>query len=324
MNRELESICPRCKRSPDEPPAVTATSAPPVSGRRASSMPPVPIGASMPPPAAKPAFVPPSPPGYGKQPAPMPSDAAKAPTAASAVPVAVPHLRSRRQPNAAGWLLGIAGVAALVMMVLGGVVVMQKKVNSPEHKAEMALREGLDSLEAEKWSEAVSCCRESLKYDQTMAEASFLAGLAILQIAGEESASASIDRLLDEAKWGRTEAFDTADEWMRDCVVRCDKDLDRPTVDKSLVSNRRTKSCAQTYLFLTAIFRSAAAGEATQWKDQKAWLAVAEKHLKDAEATDSACPYVKDARELYDEVTAPPPPKPRQPWEITPGGPSPF
>jgi hypothetical protein len=219
--------------------------------------------------------------------------------------VPLPTLKSRRQANSASWLMGIGGVAFLAFIIVGGIIIIQQKVNSPEYKAQLAWQDAVESLEVEEWQAAVDACKMCLKYDKTMSEASYLAGIATLEIADKDGASDSMDRLLEEAKWGRTKACDVADAWMRDCIKRCDEDPDRQPVDRALVSNARTKASALSILFLTAILRAAAASEAKQYDDQDAWLAVAKQHLEQAEATDPTCPDVASSRKLYDEVTAP-------------------
>lgn len=212
--------------------------------------------------------------------------------------------RSRQQPSAAKWLIGIGAATALVVVVVAGVLAVTHKMNSPEYKATVALRKATEALEAKQWDATVESCKQALEYDGRLSEASFGAGLATLHVADKDSAEESFGKLMEQAKWGDTKPFNVADAWMKDCIERCDKDLERVTVDRSLVNNKRTKACAQTYLFLTAFLRAAAAADAKQDTDTEAWLFVAEKHLKAAETTDPSCPYHKDARKEFDEVLA--------------------
>lgn len=295
MNRELDRVCPRCKRSPEEilktPAAAPKPAAPP------PIMPPRPAVAAPQPPAGVTGVRSPTPPGPG-----VPAHAGAAAGGAAALPH--PHAKPRKQQGAGRWLLAIGGGFLLFLVLIFAAVAARQQASKPEHKAGLAIRRAMVHLEMKEWDPAIEDCREAQKLDPGCAEASLMAALAVMQISDEKTVEEQLKAMSQRAQSGATQMCDSADAWLQDCVQRAQKDLHRRTVDRTLKDYTRLSGFAYGLLSTTAVLRAAAAAETKHMDDATAWLGEAEKQVKAGEAIDPGCPLLKSNRKSLDEITA--------------------
>ena len=274
MTPELDRVCPRCKKAPDEAPAPAA---PP---SRSAPLPPTPF-----PPIA------PGPP----QPV--------SPTAAAPVAAERPAgTRASRAGQIPPWRVIGGIICGLMVIAMSGV--WFRDLTSPHARAASLYRSGMSQVKGKDFVGARASFTKALKLEECMSEASLCGGMSCIEFWSEEEAKAAFERLLEQARQGDTKALDNCDAWLRDCIKRCDKDPKRRPVDRSLRSTKRIKSTAQALLGATALLRGAAAAQAQQEQDMRAWLDVSGKLVQAAETTDPDNPWIKPIRQEYDTAQA--------------------
>jgi hypothetical protein len=201
-------------------------------------------------------------------------------------------------------------MARIVAIVVGVTLatslsgVWMSGMGTPRGKAARRYGAGGRLVMAQDYKGGQAAFKEALDLDPTMSEAAFMSGMCCIQFRNEDEAAESFKALLEKAKNSDTRTLDDCDDWMRDCIKRCDDHPTRKPVDRSLGTTPRVKSSALAMLSVTALLRGAAAAELSQTVYMRQWLDESGKYLQQAEATDAGNSMLKPFREQYDQVRA--------------------
>mgnify|MGYP005836561539 CR=1 FL=1 len=157
---------------------------------------------------------------------------------------------------------------------------------SPQFRARAAYREGLRLQLAGDFIAARERYHECLTLEPTMALAAFAVGTTYLEF-GTVNSATSMQKLTEEAMWGRTKALDEADRWFRYATELCQR-LDPSTrlMDQRIRNPLRLQAYCRASLALTALVRYSAAVQADQLEAAMAWLKVAGEEAQRALVSD--------------------------------------
>jgi len=208
---------------------------------------------------------------------PLPPAAVPEPAAPEYAPAPLPPQRA-----GCGLTHALIGGLALAAIALAVMYVWF----SPTIRARAAYREGLKLQLAGDFAGARERYRECLTLDPTMALAAFASGTTYLGL-GTPNSAASLQKLMDEAMWGRTEALDEADRWFR-YAIQVGQRLNPSTrlMDQRINTPLRLQAYCRASLALTALTRYSAAVQADQLEAAMAWLGVAGEEAQRALSSD--------------------------------------
>ncbi len=179
-------------------------------------------------------------------------------------------------------------VLIIALAIAAGTLTAVWVASSPQYRARALYRAGLRLQLAGDFAGARERYRECLELDPTMALAAFAIGTTYLGL-GTPGTSSSMQKLTEEAMWGRTEALDQADRWFRYAIEVAQRlDPGVRLIDERINTPVRLQAYCHASLALTALMRYAAALGADQIDAAMAWLRVAGEEAQRALINDPA------------------------------------